>query len=497
MNTEHYIDRWFWVFLLTYVLLWTLAPILARHTLPLDAVEGATWGHAMALGYDKNPWVNAWLTEFAVRLGGRSGWMTYFFSQLSVALCFWSVWRLGKKILSPAHAFIAVVLLGFVISYNVDAIDLNDNVLELSTWGLTILCFYNALLNQKVRYWTLCGFFAALALMTKYFAVILFIPMFGFMLLTAQGRRSFTKASFYCGSVVFLLVVLPHFIWLFWHDFITVNYAFARTGTKIKLLTNFMPAWIFFKTIILDCILPLLIFSSFYWGKNKGEVICSKEQHVSGYNKLFFLLLGFGPTIVVLLYSAITGAGLHTGWRTPMLFLWGILLLLWLQPCITVAKFKRFLSIIFALLFISVSMYTISIIRSGHTSSANYPGAELATKITNMWHAKYKTKLKYIVGTRWASGVASLYSKDRPYVYIDADNKVSFWIDKADLRAKGAVFVWDLKEGGGPIPQKILARFKNIQDRQIINLNWYRDKNHRPVRFEIAFLPPVNQVAQK
>ena len=89
----------FAIFLVLHLLSWTLVPFCIRTNLPLDAIEGTLWGHQLEWGYDKNPYLNAWLTALAVYLGGASGWMIYFFSQVSVVLCFWSIWRLGNQFL--------------------------------------------------------------------------------------------------------------------------------------------------------------------------------------------------------------------------------------------------------------------------------------------------------------------------------------------------------------------------------------------------------------
>src|SRR5579871_4064921 len=104
-------ERWLYLFIIVHLLLWTVVPALIRYNLPLDSIEGSLWGHQLEWGYDKNPFLNGWLTSFAIYLGGPSGWMVYLFSQLSVALCLLVVWQIAKQILSPIYALIAVMLL--------------------------------------------------------------------------------------------------------------------------------------------------------------------------------------------------------------------------------------------------------------------------------------------------------------------------------------------------------------------------------------------------
>src|SRR5579862_5360712 len=121
--------RWFALFMLAHLIGWTLAPLLVRFNLPLDSIEGTLWGHQLEWGYDKNPFLNAWLTAFATFLDGQSGWMIYLFSQLSVVISFWAIWQLAKQIVTPAYALIAVMILEGVQYYHFHAIDFNDNTL--------------------------------------------------------------------------------------------------------------------------------------------------------------------------------------------------------------------------------------------------------------------------------------------------------------------------------------------------------------------------------
>ena len=80
--------HWFYLFLFVHLIFWTAVPALVRDNLPLDSIEGTIWGHQLQWGYDKNPFLNGWLTALAAYIGGQSGWMIYLFSQLSVCICF-------------------------------------------------------------------------------------------------------------------------------------------------------------------------------------------------------------------------------------------------------------------------------------------------------------------------------------------------------------------------------------------------------------------------
>lgn len=479
-------SRWFYIFASVHLFFWTLLPTLLRYTLPLDAMEGTTWGRQLAWGYDKDPFLNAWLTEFAVKFGGKSGWMVYFLGQLSVVICFWAIWQLGKKFLSPIHALLAVFLLECISSYNIDAIDFDDNVLELSLWALMLLCFYSAVKQQKIRSWLLVGLFAGFALMAKYYVLIVFVPMFIYLLVNHENRQSFKKPGLYIAISVCLLIIAPHVIWLLQHNFLTIKYTFARADTRVSWTGHVIYPLQFLLPLLEACVPPLILFGILYIGSKRGAVL-SYKKNITTDQWWFLWLLAFGPLGITLLVSLITGAALHAGWSVPLLSLWGIVLLALTQPVITPARFYRFLMVLFALLVVAWCAYTASMLKADN-SSANYPGQEMALRIEQEWNARYHQTFVYIIGPRWEAGVISFYSKSRPAVYIEANSEVSFWINQQDLPRKGAVVVWNLPEADWF--KRFKQRYPKLVNPHIEKFNWRRGQHLPPIELGVAFLSP-------
>ena len=86
--------KWFLVFAIIHIVVWTLVPYFFRAVLPADTIEGLTWGNLWLWGYAKHPFLAPWLTSGAsIVTGGTIGWPQYLVSQMSVVVCFWAVWR--------------------------------------------------------------------------------------------------------------------------------------------------------------------------------------------------------------------------------------------------------------------------------------------------------------------------------------------------------------------------------------------------------------------
>ncbi|HVY53512.1 MAG TPA: glycosyltransferase family 39 protein [Gammaproteobacteria bacterium] len=486
--SERTLNYIFWAFLIIHVLAWTLVPFFVRYTLPLDSMEGYVWGQQLQWGYDKNPFMNGWLTALAVYWGGYSGWMIYFFSQLSVAFCFWGVWRLGKKILPPVYALLGVLLLEAVQYYNFHAIDFNDNTLELSLWALLSLCFYQALRGRTAKEinwaWIGCGIFAGLCMMTKYYSVVLFAPMLLFFVLFKENYAALKRPGFYLGVILFLAIITPHIVWLFSHDFVTITYAFDRVSSPPTLWNHITYPWQFFYEQF-EAILPALLLALILLLGKKPAL--QKTLSLTRFDKTFLIIVGLGPFLCTALLSFLAGFKLRAGWGEPLFSLGGLLLIAYLQPRMTPTKLYSFVGILASLLLLALGGYSKAFIDGKKPSSANFPGAVLARNLTHVWHERYHQALPYVAGSRWLSGNIAFYSHDHPKVYINWNKKFSPWINESELKEKGAIFIWGKDE---PLPQDFKERFPNIEQQQIVHLTWYRNKNLPPIEVNVAFLPP-------
>ncbi|SRR5579883_1350078 len=480
-------ERWLCLFIAVHVIAWTLVPAIVRYNLPLDSIEGAVWGHQLEWGYDKNPFMNGWLTALAVYLSPQSGWAIYLFSQLSVAACFWAVWQLAKNMLSPVYALLAVMLLEGMQYYNFHAIDFNDNTLELSLWALTIYFFYQALCKPSHWSWLLTGCFAGLGVMAKYYTFALLAAMALFFFLHTPYRKQLKTFPPYLGLLIFLAIILPHVIWLFFHDFVTVHYMMQRTASE--------PSWknhiafpLQFSIEQFQVAIPMLFLSLFllpFTPRKHGA-----PSPKASFDQAFLLYMGLGPFLLTVLLSLLLGIKLRAGWGMPLLSLWGVLLLLWMRPSLTVAKVYRFITIVFLLMGALLIGYSYSFIRSSDPSSANFPGRVIAQAITQSWHTTYHVPLAYVAGPRWVGGNIAFYSKDHPAVFSEWNLAHAPWINLTEMKQKGAVFVWNISNHE-TLPDNIKNQFPTLTSFTTMEFDWYRNTKHLPpIQIGIAFLPP-------
>lgn len=521
-----------------HLLFWTISSELARPTLPHDVLEGIAWGNQWQLGYHKHPFVAAWLVAIATKLGGVPGWPVYLLSQIAVVTLFISIYSLAKKIVSRSYALISVFLLEGILYYNINSINFTPDTAQTPFWGLCVLFFFNALMCGNFFSWFLVAVFASLSFLTKYQALFLFASMFFVLIFTRKGRISFKNKWFYFAIIIFFVLISPHLVWAYKNNFSGIDYMNSSwEGQKVSLFNHFYYPYRYIRGQLL-VFAPCVILTWPFWKINIKALFsfftlkklkllnpknlrlmlkckdCSKRIinnndesiSISSFNKAFVFIMGLSPILLTILYSVLSGKHIIQRWSTPYYYLIGLVVVVLVRPILNKTNFKRFIkSTIFALLLICVfrnSYFYWGPQITGRANSDVYlPNKEIANKVTKIWHENFNVKLKYIAGPHYLSAFISVYSKDKPTPYMSFSMKESPWVNEADLRKKGAIFVFEVDEayinnnkekttGLLIFPEELKERFPDIKNMGVYRFKKKIIKNNETVDILVGILPP-------
>ena len=235
-------DRLFPLWLLARTLLWTLVATLSQQVPPLDTVEWLCWGREWQLGYYKHPPLAAWVADVAFRLAGGSFFGVYLAGYVAVAVALWCVWRLARTMLPPRPALAATVCLDGLVFFQYAAAEFNNQVLLIAFWALAIWLFHRALTGDRLRDWIGTGAALGMALLCKYSAVFLIVPLLG-LWLWRNGLRRPSRPMIV--ALTAAVVFLPHFVWLCQHDFPTLRYAALRAAGDSETFDHRLSALMF------------------------------------------------------------------------------------------------------------------------------------------------------------------------------------------------------------------------------------------------------------
>ena len=451
----------FWAFVGLHLVVWTLVPTHFHPALPMDVIEGLTWVQDWAFGYYKHPPLTAWVLGLWQSIAGTQVWTYYLLAQLTTAIAFWAIWRLGREFLSPARALIAVVLLEGVFFYNFESTDFNPNTTQLPLWPLIALLFYRAIKSGNLLTWAILGVAAAATILTKYSAGILLLPLTLFMFFEPDARTHWRTPGPYITGVVTLIILAPHISWLFASDFTTIEYALGRAGeapAAIKHLTHPLR----FLLGQIGTLLPVIILAAILVAGRPWERVSRRDWQFE--HRLVLVLL-FGPALTYFLLSAGFGFKIRTLWAAPLWPMIGIAAMLFFEPKLTLPRvrwFARGWGIVFALILVAYStMLGVAPLVSREPSRGHFAGPELAAQITERWQKQFNRPLPFVIGRTWLAGTVALHSTDQPMVLIEGRADRSPGVVIEDVLRSGGVIVWDAKTyGSASTPDHLMRLFR-------------------------------------
>ncbi len=394
------------IFLLSHFAIWVLVPSITNHNLPLDTIEALAWGSNLDWGFNKHPPLSAFAVEVFYQIFGSQDWAYYFLSQIFVITSFFVVWKFSEYFFqNKIYSLIAILLLEGIYFYNYTTPEFNVYVSELPFWALTVYYCWKGFEKNDYASWLLFGFFSGLGVLSHYLFIYLLCAMDVFFIYLIINK----KINFKCliSYVPFLLVLLPHLIWLTGNNYITITYALHRTGlSEPNFLDHFIHPLIFLGKQI-GILVPFFLMVLLLVSKLKTNFNFKDKK------LLFLLTINIIPIILMFLTSMLMGVKVRTMWMTPFYLFFGVLLIYIFQSQINLNKLKYFVSLFLILFIFSPFAYAyISITQTDKRT--DYPGKEHAIEVQKRWDKKFESKINVVLGNEWLAGNLSYHLKSRP-----------------------------------------------------------------------------------
>ena len=401
----------FYAFLIAHIIIWTLIPSLTNKNLPLDTIEALAWGSNLDWGFDKHPPMSAFIAEFFYKVFGSQDWAYYLLSQIFVITTFYIVFLISNEILRNKNLSIFSVLsLVGIYFYNFTTPEFNVNICQLPFWALTVLYSWKIYNNKKLNLKDsiLLGVFAVAGFLSKYLFIYLLISiffLFAYLILIKKDRKFDFK---YLISIeVFLILLVPHIIWLFQNDFKTILYAFDRTGINQSGALDHFKFPILFLLKQVGILIPFILLVFLLIQKFKYKFNFKDKKLI------FLIFINLMPLLLIFLTSLISGSKIRTMWMTPFYLFMGTFIIYVLQKQINFLKIKKFLVLFIALFLLSPLAYAY-ISLSKDNKRTDYPGKEISQKVQKKWDNDFTEEINVVLGDEWVAGNLSYHLKSRP-----------------------------------------------------------------------------------
>ncbi len=409
----------FYIFLLSHLIIWTLAPSISNINLPLDTIEALAWASNLSWGYSKHPPVSAFMAELVFSFFGDQDWAYYLLSQVCVAIAFIYVWKFSNLIFkNKLYSLYSVLLLEGIFFYNFTSPEFNVNVCQLPFWALVIYYSWKSINYEKTSDLLLLGIFMSIGFLTKYLFIYLILAVKIIFVLNLLKKKIF-KIKLLIPGIVFMIILTPHLIWLIQNDFTTIIYAFNRTGIEEDdLFNHFLNPFLFLaKQIAILTPVFVMLFTFIKIKKINLKILKT--------NKSFLLLINILPIMLIFLTSIISGAKIRTMWMTPFYLFSGVLLIQIFKDHLNKNNLKKFFAA-FTLFFILSPASYLFVSYSNEFKRTDYPGREIANLVQRRWDKNFTNNISIVVGDEWYAGNLSYHLSSRPTWFNTIENNLSF-----------------------------------------------------------------------
>jgi len=405
------INNIFYIFVTTHLILWTVVPTITNSNLPLDTIEALAWGSNLDWGFNKHPPLSAFFPEVFFQIFGPQDWAYYFLSQIFVVVSFFIIFKLSQEILNDGTlSLLSVFLIEGIYFYNFTTPEFNVNVCQLPFWCLTVYYTWKIYNSKKIELYDciLLGAAAAFGILSKYLFIYLLVAidlLFAYLIFFKKSKKFDFK--YLVSLEVFFVILIPHIIWLFNNDFITIKYGFARAGLDEGQIINHIKYPLIFTLKQIGILVPFLIL---VWLLIKK---IPKKFNLKDEKLLFLIFINLVPIVLVFMTALITGSKIRTMWMTPFYLFFGTLFIYLLKNQINIKKLNSFLIGFIFLFLLSPILYGYVSI-SQTDKRTDYPGKDIAIKVQMAWHEQHDEPIKYVLGDEWKAGNLSYHINSRP-----------------------------------------------------------------------------------
>ena len=396
---------------MAHLFVWTLVPAITNNNLPLDTIEALAWGSNLDWGFDKHPPASAFFVEFFYQIFGSQDWVYYFLSQIFVTIAFFVVFKFAEELLNnKLLSLISVFLLEGIYFYNFTTPEFNVNVAQLPFWALTVYYAWRIFSKEKIdlKDNILLGIFAAIGFLSKYLFVYLLVTIdFLFFYIIFIKKEKKYDYKYLISFTVFLILLVPHLIWLIDNDYITITYGLGRAGLENSNFLNHLTYSLLFLGKQIGILIPFFIMSFFLIKKFEFKINLKDKK------LLFLISINLIPIILMLLTSIFIGSKIRTMWMTPFYLFIGVLIIYVFQMEINLKKLNGFFSV-FLFIFIFSPFFYAYVSATQNDKRTDYLGKEIAQKIQLEWNKNFNVPINVVLGNEWNAGNLSYHLNSRP-----------------------------------------------------------------------------------
>ncbi len=423
--------------LVGFVVVWTACLSIVNAPFPIlhDMSEAYVWGREFQLGYNQHPPFWAWVCGAWFLALPRTGWAFAALDALNAGIGLGGAWFLIGDFARGAKRWAAFTLLLLTPFYTFGCYRFDANTIFLSIWPWTLHFFYLSLRDRQLPAAIGFGLCLGLALMSKYYALILLATCGLGAIQTPLLAKYLRSIEPWISALIAASVCAPHLVWLLTHEAPPLRYLAQISGRGFQQILG--AAAVTGLTSALSLLPVLAVVAWFARGQpTDGQSEISPNLRVVATFALapltLTLLAGLAlrtkltPEMPIGAFSLVPLAVIEAlGSR-------GIERLAWTTGRLAGGLLLGLLAISPFIMFARLWLWD----RAGNIA----PHPEIAAEATKLWREKTGTPLSYVAGHGYENAVA-FYSPDRAHSFYDFDFSRNLWVTPERLTQFGLMTV--------------------------------------------------------
>jgi hypothetical protein len=455
----------FWLATLAQAAIWIVVPMAFYSAPPGDLPQLLAVGHEFQLTGEVGPPLAYWCAEVAFRLGGMLG--VYVLSQICVITTYWCVFALGRAIVGPTHAVLAVLLMVGISLFTVPSPAFGPPVLAMALWAAVLLHYWQAVMEGDRVSWYILGCAAALLLLTSDAALILLGALALFTAVTERGREALGAIDPWIVAVVLVLFLFVHLLWLEGAgDSLTPTLDRLRDADTAGQNTT---AWLQLlgALVLAHAGLAILVVLACGWPRVAASPAPAIVRlPVDPIAVTFVKVFALAPALLATIVAVIIGHPLPIGGAAPLVVLSGLVVIVVVGDSIALFH-QRVLGYAWAGLLIVPALFVPAVMALlpwtfGTDLKVEQPAAAMGRFFADSFERRTGRPLAIVTGDVRTAALIALAAPSRPSLYFDADPQGSPWVTPDDIRQKGAVVVWPAASTTPDPPAELKARFPDL-----------------------------------
>jgi 4-amino-4-deoxy-L-arabinose transferase-like glycosyltransferase len=463
----------------------TEAPLAIKH----DMSEAYAWGHEFQLGYNQHPPFWAWICGLWFSVFPRTGWAFALLSSANAGIGLLGAWMLIGDFAEGRKRMAAWALLLLTPLYTFYAYKYNANIIFLSIWPWTLHYSVRSLQSRSTRDAILLGLLIGLALLSKYYALILVATCFLGAIQHPMRRRYFASASPYLSAVVTAVVCAPHVWWLLTNRAPPLRYLDAISDQNWPYVLAHVGDTLW--GVVAMNVGVVVVVGWVTW-RSRRDGVTAFAGGVRGAPFRVLATLALAP-LVLTVASALVLRNTITPEMTIGIFPLLLLVTIEVFGVRDIDRLHRIATLLAAAVTLGALVLSpaIALARTWLSSNAMNvaPFQEIATEATRIWHDRTSLPLAYVAGSNWYENATTFYSPDRPHTFVHFDYTQNLWVTPEALVKHGLLSIC---LSGDSVCLAATARFSTPETTQtelsVARVFWGHAA--KPVKFVVTVIPP-------